>query len=126
MTPSDRHLVCERLGASIKNLVSEYAAQKRDVSSFVEEVLKLRCCISRQTLKFTGTTEVGSTLIGWICSLSHSLSLIMRVACEQMLRLLQIKTADSVLNDNTRGSRVGGTGVVTNDDSRWSETVRLG
>lgn len=41
MSPSDRHLICERLGAAIKSLVSEYATRKRDVSSVVEEVLKM-------------------------------------------------------------------------------------
>ena len=41
-TNSDkRHYVCEKLGAALKRLVSEYAGASGDVSRFMEEVLRL-------------------------------------------------------------------------------------
>ena len=41
MSPSEKEAVCERLALMIASLVADYAAEKLNVSSFVEELLKL-------------------------------------------------------------------------------------
>jgi hypothetical protein len=55
-----------------------------------------------------------------------------REGCEQMMRFLQLKAVDSVLNDFSRMEgmwirepRVVGARVVSNDDSRWIENDLL-
>ena len=68
MSPYDRDLVCERLGTAIKSLVRDCATQNRDVSSFVDEVLKFEeQAIQPAGLVLTAT----ATRDGWTCFSLH-------------------------------------------------------
>jgi len=62
LSPANRSLLCERLGAAIMNLVRTCAGQTRDVSKFVDEVLRLE----KQAIQPAGLVlTAADTRDGW-------------------------------------------------------------
>jgi hypothetical protein len=68
INPANRSLLCERLGAAIMNLVRTCAGGTREVSEFVDEVLRLE----EQAIQPAGLVLTATdTRDGWTCFSLH-------------------------------------------------------